>query len=387
MNPTSAVLTALVIQQGLFALVLATMAVLRLARRASWHWFLGVVLISAGLVLVVRRDALPTWVGYWVANLAVFAGFVAVLRGVEVFSRRRLRNGQLLGALLAYAALMGAMVRLDLVAWWVLAANLPLSLVLIRTAWIVRHELEGEFGLFLARLCAAPLLAIALLLGVRALLGPLMPEFTRTSIHAMGPGNLGLALALVGAGLLLNLSLVALVCARVLRRLHRASQADDLTGLLNRRGIEQMLRLQSQALARHGRPFSVLSIDVDHFKRINDRYGHPVGDEVLRSLGRTLRETCREIDLPARTGGEEFWVVMPDTALDGARRAAERMLQAVRQQTLAVGTEPLTVTVSIGVATAATAGEPLEELMRRLDAALYRAKGAGRNRIEEALAA
>lgn len=184
---------------------------------------------------------------------------------------------------------------------------------------------------------------------------------------------------------LLGPCLLWMVFVRLNTQLAHLATHDPLTRLLNRNGLREVT-------GRHfGRrpadPLTLLQVDVDHFKRINDRYGHPVGDEVLRSLGRTLRETCREIDLPARTGGEEFWVVMPDTALDGARRAAERMLQAVRQQTLAVGAEPLTVTVSIGVATAATAGEPLEELMRRLDAALYRAKGAGRNRIEEALAA
>jgi two-component system cell cycle response regulator len=142
---------------------------------------------------------------------------------------------------------------------------------------------------------------------------------------------------------------------------------------------------QLDALVRRaalgGDQVSMLLIDIDHFKKINDGFGHDVGDEVLREFAVRLASNVRAIDLPCRYGGEEFVVVMPDTRLEDAHHIAERIRTQVAGSPFRVadGRELLSVTISIGVASGQ--GETPESLLRRADAALYEAKTAGRNRV------
>ncbi len=157
---------------------------------------------------------------------------------------------------------------------------------------------------------------------------------------------------------------------------------DGLTGLYNRRYLDTHLpSLIAQAGDQH-RPLSLMILDIDHFKRINDTFGHDGGDEVLRQLAQRLRAVVRQGDLICRLGGEEFVVVMPDTPLDIAARAAERARLAVTSSpfTINEGRRAVEVTVSAGVADAAREGGPAA-LYRRADSALYRSKQQGRNRV------
>ena len=160
--------------------------------------------------------------------------------------------------------------------------------------------------------------------------------------------------------------------------LGRQAQTDALTGLLNRRVFDPMLvRLLGDA-RRTGRELSVLMIDADHFKRINDIHGHAVGDEVLRTMAGTLRGRLRPSDVIARFGGEEFAVLLPETAPSRALRVAQSLVDRMAKHA-----DPVwgTVTVSIGVATCGDGLTAPEDLLRHADEALYRAKAEGRNRV------
>ncbi len=160
------------------------------------------------------------------------------------------------------------------------------------------------------------------------------------------------------------------------QELDRQARTDPLTGLLNRRGLDAQL-LQSLAIARRAeRPLALLLMDLDHFKRINDTFGHDVGDEVLKLLARTLLRRLRDSDICARSGGEEFVAVLPDTDREGARVIAEALVLAMAQQADAVWGR---VTLSVGVAILRH-GDTEATLLRRADEALYEAKGQGRNR-------
>lgn len=161
------------------------------------------------------------------------------------------------------------------------------------------------------------------------------------------------------------------------RRLSVLAETDPLTGLLNRRGLERAL----SPLAAEGRPLTAAMLDVDHFKSVNDRYGHPEGDGVLRGISDVLRSTTRRIDAAARYGGEEFAVFLGDTVLTLGVAWAERARAAI--QARAMGDRGIMVTVSIGVAERRD-GESAESLLARADAALYEAKADGRDRVRVA---
>ena len=158
---------------------------------------------------------------------------------------------------------------------------------------------------------------------------------------------------------------------------------DQLTGLHNRRYMETQLEaLVRRAVLGGSAPVAVLVIDIDHFKKINDSFGHGVGDEVLREFAVRLASNVRAIDLPVRFGGEEFVVVMPETELEDALRIAQRIRLHVAGSPFRVldGEELLTVTISIGVAASAGEDTPLK-LIKRADEAMYEAKAHGRNRV------
>ncbi len=161
----------------------------------------------------------------------------------------------------------------------------------------------------------------------------------------------------------------------------RAIACDHLTGIGNRRTFFEAAELEFSRGQRSTRWLSLLMLDLDRFKDINDQYGHPVGDIVLRDFAALLSACFREVDIVARIGGEEFAVLMPSTDRDEAERAAERLRRMVASHAVQSGGHTVHYTVSGGIATVDSAGTDLETLMRKADSALYTAKDAGRNRI------
>jgi diguanylate cyclase (GGDEF)-like protein len=206
----------------------------------------------------------------------------------------------------------------------------------------------------------------------------------------VGPGSSG-SLVLVGrrfdadatrtAAELAGQAVVALENARLHRVVERQAHVDELTGLANRRQAEESLDEELARAARLGGTVGFILADLDDFKQINDRHGHPTGDAVLAAFAETLRHATREIDLPARWGGEEFAIVLPGTDLDGAKEAAERMrAELTAMRVSGPDGELIAMTASFGAASAA-AGVSRNELVEQADGALYRAKRLGKDRV------
>jgi diguanylate cyclase (GGDEF)-like protein len=164
--------------------------------------------------------------------------------------------------------------------------------------------------------------------------------------------------------------------------LEKLALTDALTGLANRRAFLDALEAELARALRHDYPASLLFLDLDEFKRVNDTHGHAVGDEVLAGFSKVLSRGCRRGDLAARIGGEEFAVLLPMTGRVPAALVAERMRRSTESLPLGVSVE-VPVTVSIGVASTEDSPKPFEaaELLGRADVALYRAKAGGRNRV------
>jgi diguanylate cyclase len=163
-------------------------------------------------------------------------------------------------------------------------------------------------------------------------------------------------------------------------RIEELAQVDELTGLLNRRYIMRSLNEELARAQRVGIPCAVAIMDLDFFKRINDQFGHPVGDEVLRTFAITLSANVRAIDRLGRYGGEEFLLILPDTPCDQAVRTLDRLRSIVSEVDWTTLSGMMNVTMSAGVSEVRRE-DSAEDILARADAALYRAKDAGRNQV------
>ena len=174
---------------------------------------------------------------------------------------------------------------------------------------------------------------------------------------------------------------VSLLNANLYARMEHMATRDALTGLPNRRTFLNRIEEAEARHRRSGGSFGVLLTDIDHFKSVNDTYGHSVGDEVLRQVSATFRECLRETDLPARWGGEEFIVLLEETDLEGCMVLADRLRQAVSELTFQSEQGPFQCTISMGVGMWPGDHEDLEELIDLADQALYHSKEHGRDRV------
>lgn len=172
--------------------------------------------------------------------------------------------------------------------------------------------------------------------------------------------------------------------ARRFEALDQRASTDPLTGLPNRSAFDQRLVALSSYFDRYARPFALVTLDVDFFKKFNDTWGHEAGDRVLQHVSDLLKSTVRDVDLPARLGGEEFAVLLPETTLRQAMDAAERIRRTLESRTVNWQGRPLSVTASIGVSACPDCTATPSELLGLADAALYRAKESGRNRVAAA---
>jgi len=174
---------------------------------------------------------------------------------------------------------------------------------------------------------------------------------------------------------------IALENARLFREVEHLSLTDPLTGLSNRRGFMDDARRNIDIANRHKRPISVLMLDIDHFKAVNDTYGHATGDKVLAGVALVCHKLLRTTDLLARFGGEEFCLLLPETRAENALLLAERLRIAISAARFEAESQSFSVTVSIGISECRNAANSLDILLVRSDEALYKAKNTGRNRV------
>jgi diguanylate cyclase (GGDEF)-like protein len=195
-------------------------------------------------------------------------------------------------------------------------------------------------------------------------------------VALVGLAMAGLLIILLGSRLLRSRERLS----RLNSELDRLARVDSLTGLRNRRDIEERLLAELSAARRHGSSLAVLLIDIDHFKHVNDTQGHQAGDAVLSMIAHTFRSTLRTEDSIGRWGGEEFLAVVPDTDTDGVLAIAERLRAEVAEPGSGSAEPPARITVTIGVAVWTSGG--IDDLISRADHALYAGKAAGRNNVQ-----
>jgi diguanylate cyclase (GGDEF)-like protein len=243
-----------------------------------------------------------------------------------------------------------------------------------------RRALAGIASVFVVGLGIAIVVGTAL---ARSILNPI--RALEDGAHRFGAGDLSHRVRLGGEDELTALgktfNSMAETLARSQTALRELSTRDGLTGLVNYREFHRQVTEEAVRYKRYGRPFSLLMLDIDHFKSVNDTHGHLVGDEALRAVATLIQTSVRPTDLVARYGGEEFVVVLPETTGVGAWALADRLRHCIADGALSVPTgHALPQTVSIGVAAFPEDADSVEKLLSAADRALYAAKAGGRNR-------
>ena len=348
------------------------------SEKAMLFWGLSHLCCGLGAALFVMRGGVPDWLSVGVGNTLTFYGYLMSVAGVLRFARRPvpwlwiavppLLLGLLFTAVPLFVGSAGPRV--------VLMA-LMLVLVCVLNLGISWRAQQAEW----LRLRQIAMVAFAACMVFSVVRAGITVWYVPPA-NFMAPGNTQPLLMLIGLGLVLffNLSLMLMPGERLQNQLRRAAQDDALTHLLNRGGFNALARRQLLRSRHASQPSSVLLMDLDHFKRVNDSHGHEAGDRLLCAFAETVRAQSRASDLIARYGGEEFCVLLPEAAQQQALLIAERIRQQFSQVTVPAGRAQLGTTVSIGVAEIA-AGETVEAALQRADQALYAAKHAGRNRV------
>jgi diguanylate cyclase (GGDEF)-like protein len=370
-------------QQGVLACGwLAGAALMPDSRSASLHWAAYAALSALSLGFFVAGVQPGDDVLRALGALCIVASLIALQRGVWSFfgEPRRWRGHAAVGALVLVAVVFGmgpaqAAMRVTLISGL-------LGLLCFWAGWDLQAAARRHLALRWGAVLAVPIAVAGVVFTLRAGRAVLDPDAVAAMVTANSALNIGSAVVYLVVSLVFQLTLVALVVTRLVDKLHRASRFDALTGLLNRRAIEEALHAEIGRARRLGEPFSVVMVDADHFKAINDGAGHAAGDRALQHLGTLLATLMRDIDRAGRWGGEEFLVLLPGTTGAEALPLAERLRERAEALPPRWQDRAMPLTLSIGVAQWRSGGDDLQSLLARADAALYRAKAAGRNRVE-----
>lgn len=348
-------------------------------------WALGTWLLLLGFTAFGLRPWMPPAFAVFISNALLLAGMVTYTRALYQFlldaKLPRWVWGQFGLALLLLLLMLSwpLHLRTSVISLIYVAMLLPSVSVIVRHGWAAERSLRTvAFTMSLA--CVA--------LTVRAVHALNHPEQYGALLQAsLGQGLTFLVcfLSVLGAGFGFVLSSFQ----RVANRMEALATHDGLTGCLNRSAMEALIEHALQRGRREAAPVALVLLDIDHFKDINDHYGHRAGDQVLQAFAAAVRSRLRKSDAFGRVGGEEFALLLPETDAEGAARLAEEVRRVVQDMSVPSGAaHALRITLSGGVAVA-TPQRPLaaEQLYALADASLYRAKRDGRNRIEASLAA
>jgi diguanylate cyclase (GGDEF)-like protein len=348
------------------------------------QWFAGALVVGLlKLILQGLEGKLAPVFGSMVPNELYLISSVMQLIGLHWFALRRPFRHRWPFVAIAISLAVYTWMFLGKIPYSGNVINLPNVLVCAAAAWmLVKHG-----GAAVSRVTAVILAGQAVAMGYRAWLTNMRYTRPWETVHAQTDPRWLYSLALLAllATCMVMCDLWYLV-TELGRVLAEQARTDPLTGALNRRAMEEVALRETSRSIRHGHPLCMIVLDVDHFKELNDSRGHAAGDRALQGLVEQVRATLRGNDLIARTGGEEFTILLPDTSAAAGILAAERVRQAIEAMELSFEEKPIRFTVSAGVAQLDPSQGNWENMMRRADSAMYEAKEHGRNAVWPVLA-
>lgn len=383
LDPRTLIVASL-LTAGLMGAVSLVFAGLRGTSRVIGSWGVAMLVLSTGLLGLALRGMIPDWISMALANGLIVAALVLALRSLRVFLNSKPRDllGWGLTALLFVYLLAFSTAWPNNVARTV-GVSAAIAVITVRAAWLLHGRAPKESRVS-CRFAEYVFWGTALMTLGRAA-GTLLAQ----TPDVLQPDTLNAAtfLAYTGFIMVATLGVIWMEVEMLQAELVRSAQFDSLTGIYNRGTFLAEFEREVSRAARGGAAFSLAIFDLDRFKQLNDRYGHPAGDQVLRAFADVLRSGIRKHDVVGRYGGEEFALLMPQTGKETALRVAERIRRALETRGIHVEVGRIDVTLSAGVATYGADGEDWDQLLSAADTALYEAKNAGRNRVATAGAA
>ena len=383
LDPRSLVVAS-VLSAVLMGSVSIGFAALSGSSRIIGSWGRAMLLLAFGLLGLGMRDYVPLWLSAVVGNTLIVAAIALAMRALRVFvggAPRDVMTWVLLAALFVLLVVFTEVQPSHV--GRAIAISAALGIVALRAARLLHRKAPAACKLS-SRVTEYVFWGVAVLTALR-IVGTLL--FPPPSALAAGPFNSAVFLLYSGFIIVSTLSVMWMEIESLQSELVRAARYDALTGLYNRGTFLEEFEREVSRCARGGPAFSLAVFDLDRFKRLNDQYGHPFGDRVLKAFAEVLRADIRKHDAVGRYGGEEFALLMPNTGKETAMRVAERVRRDLEARGITVDGKRVEVTVSGGIATYGVEGEDWDTLLSAADTALYEAKNSGRNRVITAPAA
>lgn len=376
MDALTAAAAAMAVQLAV-ALVMTGTFYASSGERCTRYWALSGSLTALGVLIAIVNAGAPRLALSTVGNTAIIAGMVLQWWGVRAFyGKPRSALGWLLigGFSLLFIYSLASEQPLRYRALLSSIAMTTIYVFILFELWNTRRARTSFAGMLVFSAALVTVVAFA----IRAVsVYRNNPQFLPDT--AAGFGVVIVYLVPMVTTLLFAMALMLLYFERLISEKHRMATQDELTGLYNRRAIVSAGQREIDVAQRLRRPLSVAYIDIDHFKRINDQLGHDAGDHVITEIGHLLRDSCRNIDIVGRYGGEEFCIIFPGMDREGVSTLAERMLAAVRRYRFR-GEFPVTLSMGFTVLQPDNQDRSWTVLMQNADKLLYKAKSEGRDR-------
>jgi diguanylate cyclase (GGDEF)-like protein len=350
-------------------------------------WFAGSVAVTLGKLVLQGLEGKISVVSGMVANELYLIAIVMQMIGLYWFVvRKPIWKSRWLWSALGVLLVIYSAMFLAKIQYGGNIINIPFVIICGISAWILLKHAHGPFAA-VSRVTAIVVGAEMVVAAYRAVLTNLLYIRPWATVYAQTDPRWQYSLASM-----FFLATFMVMCefwflvTELQRELAEQARTDALTGALNRRALEEVALREASRSIRHGNPLCMIVMDIDEFKQINDARGHAAGDAVLRALVVQVKAMLRLNDLIARTGGEEFTILLPDTSVSAGIEAAERVRKAIETLEVPFETNPIRFTASLGVAQFDSIQGNWESMMRHADIAMYEAKENGRNKVAVGLA-
>lgn len=375
--PTAMQLTATMSMIIGLALAMTVTGFPKSLRQPMRLWVRGLLIQPFSFVLFSLRGQIPDWLSIVVANGLLVIAFAHVVQALRIYNRRT-----------SLAMPMAGLVAATLIGEILLTYQWPnlygrIVLVSLMIAVLAGIGIDAIYRKQLRITRPEHMVSIMLAVGILVMVARVLelPDAGFLDLTMSSPMQ-GIVFTYASLLPVIATSGFLLMCGERLNKdLTRLATIDSLTGVYNRRTMTELANKAIAASKRHGRALSLLNLDIDHFKRINDQFGHEAGDLALRRVVEIMQTVLRASDVIARIGGEEFVAILPDTDEASACRLAERLREQLADSDFSISGWPVPLRASIGVCAMGPAISNLESLLRETDRAMYAAKRGGRNRV------